>query len=668
MAILTAANLGLSFGDHRVLDGINFTLSEGEHVGLVGRNGCGKSTLMKLAAGLDGLKADTGHLQLARNAVLGYLTQDPELDPECTLRQEAAKGYARLNKLHEDLERVAHEMGEAQGDRLDALLKQYEDLEHQMHAAGGYSVDHEIDATLHGVGLDDKFFEVKVKDLSGGQKGRLALAKLLISQPDILLLDEPTNHLDIAGREWLEQYLHDYKGAVMLVSHDRWLLDRVVDKIYEIEVGKMFEYPGNYHQFVEIRNLRRLSQQREFDKQQDHIKREQGFIDRYRAGQRAKQAQGRQTRLERFKDQDVIDRPLDFDSMALRMSPRTRCGDMVIVAENVSKAYENKTLFHDLTLTVKRGDCLGIIGPNGAGKSTLVRCLLGEQPADEGVIKVGNSVEVGHFKQSHEYLDQRLTVIEYMQQHVESGTEQAARDLAGAFLFTGIEQEKPLNVLSGGERARAVLATLMCHGPNLLVLDEPTNHLDMDSAERLEEAIARFTAPVDGLYPGKDMSKVNGGGTLILITHDRALLDALVTDLLILDGQGNARFFHGKYSEFVKVVAAEKAAKAAATASKVQPKKAEKPRPAPQQASKPQPSNRQQQSNNSSPLGRMKQDKLEAKIAQIETEIKAIDTSLADAEVYRDRVKFKSLSDKRDGLVAELAPLEEEWMRRAETV
>ena len=663
MALLTAANLGLSFGDRRVLDGINFTLSEGEHVGLVGRNGCGKSTLMKLAAGLDGLKADVGHLQLARGAVLGYLTQDPELDLNLTLREEAAKGFERLNNLHVELERVMHEMAEAQGEKLEALLKEYEELEHKMHAAGGYSVDHEIEATLHGVGLEDKFFDVKVKDLSGGQKGRLALAKLLISQPDVLLLDEPTNHLDIAGREWLEQYLHDYKGAVMLVSHDRWLLDRVVDKIYEIEMGRMFDYPGNYAQFVEIRNLRRLSQQREFDKQQDHIKREQAFIDRYRAGQRAKQAQGRQTRLERFKDQDVINRPLDFDSMALRMSPKTRCGDMVIVAEDVSKAYENKVLFKDLTLTVKRGDCLGIIGPNGAGKSTLVRCLLGDQPIDAGKVKVGNSVEVGHFKQSHEHLDLRLSVIEYMQQHVESGTEQAARDLAGAFLFTGIEQEKPLSVLSGGERARAVLATLMCHGPNLLVLDEPTNHLDMDSAERLEEAIGRFTAPVDGVYPGKDQSKISGGGTLVLITHDRALLDALVDNLLILDGQGNARFFQGNYSEYVKVLAAEAAALKAATAPKTAPpKRVEKAapvaKPQPQQVSKPV-------GKGPSPHGNMKQDKLEAKIAQIEAEIKKLDLAMNDPDIYRDGAKVRDHQNRRDALAKELAPFEEEWLRRS---
>ncbi len=661
MALLTAANLGLSFGDRRVLDGINFTLSEGEHVGLVGRNGCGKSTLMKLAAGLEGLKADTGHLQLARNAVLGYLTQDPQLDLELTLREEAAKGFERLNKLHEELERVMHEMAEAQGDALNTIMKEYEELEHQMHAAGGYAVDHEIDATLHGVGLEDKFFDVKVKDLSGGQKGRLALAKLLISQPDVLLLDEPTNHLDISGREWLEQYLHDYKGAVMLVSHDRWLLDRVVDKIYEIELGKMYDYPGNYHQFVEIRNLRRLSQEREYAKQQDHIKREQAFIDRYRAGQRAKQAQGRQSRLERFKDQDVIDRVQNFDSMALRMSPRTRCGDMVVVAEEVSKAYDNKTLFHDLTLTVKRGDCLGIIGPNGAGKSTLVRCMLGEQQIDSGKVKVGNSVEVGHFKQTHEHLDLRLTVIEYMQQHVESGTEQAARDLAGAFLFTGIEQEKPLNVLSGGERARAVLATLMCHGPNLLVLDEPTNHLDMDSAERLEEAIARFTAPVDGVYPGKEQSKISGGGTLILITHDRALLDALVDNLLILDGLGNARFFQGNYSEYIKTFNAEQAAVKAAEAAKSQPKKIEKPKADP---IKSQPVAKQAKGTGAGPHANMKLDKLEQKIGEFEKKMKKLDESMNDPDVYRDGVKVREIEQKRNALARELAPYEEEWLRR----
>ncbi|MEX2215453.1 MAG: ABC-F family ATP-binding cassette domain-containing protein [Phycisphaeraceae bacterium] len=657
MALLSAANLTLSFGDHRILDGVNFTLAYGEHVGLIGRNGCGKSTLMKLAAGLEKHKPDEGHLQTARDAVIGYLTQDPVLDLEKTLREEAAMGFARLFDLHDELERIAHEMGEAEGDELDRLLKRYEQLEHQMHAAGGYSVDHEIDATLHGVGLEDKFFNVKVSELSGGQKGRLSLAKLLLSQPDLLLLDEPTNHLDIAGRQWLEDYLVSYRGAVMLVSHDRWLLDRVASKIYEIERGKMYEYPGNYKQYVAIRDQRRLTQQREYEKQQDKIKREEQFIDRYRAGQRAKQARGRETRLERFKDSELIERPMSSSDMSMRLAPRSRASDIILTADDCTKAYEGKRLFTDFTLTIKRGDRFGIIGPNGAGKSTLVRCLLGEQAMDRGTSRLGASIDIGHFKQTHEHLDLKQTVVEFLRKFVVSETEQEARDLAGAFLFTGLEQDKPLSVLSGGERARAVLASLMAGGHNVLVLDEPTNHLDISSAERLEEAIRTFTAPLESVYSSKDGSKTKGGGTLLLITHDRFLLDDLVNQLIVFDGEGNVRYFQGTYTEYMASLAAQQA-KAAPGPVKESPKKAEPARPAPKAQTKPKVGN--------SALSRMNQPKLEGRIAELGKSLSEIDTSLADPDIYKDGSKVKSLQDRRAAAAAELEPLEEEWLRRTE--
>lgn len=677
MALLSASNLGLSFGDRRILDGINFTLSYGEHVGLVGRNGCGKSTLMKVAAGLDQLKPTTGQLQMARDSVIGYLTQDPVLDLDKTLREEAATAMERLIHLQEELERLAHEMGDAKGDELDRLLKRYEHLEHQLHAAGGYAFDHQIDATLHGVGLDDPFFDVKVRDLSGGQKGRLALAKLLLSEPDVLLLDEPTNHLDIAGREWLEGYLREYNGALMIVSHDRWLLDRVVAKIYEIDRGKMYEYPGNYKQFVAIRDLRRLTQQREYEKQQEHIRREKAFIDRYRAGQRAAQAQGRETRLERFIS-DTSEAPPNFDDISIRLSVKTRPGDIIVAAENLSKAYEGKKLFDQLDITITRGERVGIIGPNGAGKSTLVRCLLGEQPADGGTVKVGPSVDVGHFRQTHEELDLTLTLVEYLQRHVEGNKEQTARDLAGAFLFSGIDQDKPLSVLSGGERARTVLAGLMAGGHNLLVLDEPTNHLDISSSERLEDALRAFTRSTEGAAPGSDPRKTGGGGTLILITHDRALLDGLVTQLIILDGKGGAKAFAGTYSEYIAAEAVKAAKPVTPAANKPVPKK--EPKPAATVAtpasggkggnpasggkgSKPAGGDRHRQS----ALSKLNQEKLEEKIGQLESQLKEVDATLCDPQVYRERDRFNKLQNQRDALAAELAPLEAEWLRRSET-
>ena len=659
MAILSVANLALSIGDRRLLDGVNLTVEEGKHVGMVGRNGCGKSTLLKLIAGQTGLKPDAGQVQLARGATVGYLTQDPVFDPAATLRQEAGSAFAQLHRLHNQLDDLSHQMAQAQGDELDKLLKRYEQVENKIEAGGGYAVDHQIDATLHGLGLTDEFFDVRVSELSGGQKGRLSLAKLLLGCPDVLLLDEPTNHLDIAGRQWLEEYLNAYNGAVILVSHDRWLLDRVVACIYELEDGKLVEYPGNYQAFRDQRVERRLTQQRLYEKQQDKIRQEQGFIDRYRAGQRASQAQGRQKRLDRFKQDNLIDRPAELDTINLVFRPTSRCGDLVITADAVGKAYDGKTLFKDLNVEIKRGDRIGIIGPNGAGKSTLVRTLLGEHSPDNGVVRVGESVSVGHYRQTHEGLDLDLTVVEYLQRHVSAGLEQDARDLAGAFLFSGVEQDKPLGVLSGGERSRAVLAGLVVGGHHLLVLDEPSNHLDIPSAERLEAALKQFTATPKGFG-----QKVGGGGTLILITHDRMLLEDLVDQLIVLDGQGNARHVQGTYSQYLE--SQRKATLAPTTVSDLQPKP-DKSQPGKVSNVKPiKDSSLTRMSSKNSSLSKLKQEALEKRIIKLETQLAEVDQELANPDAYRDGQTVKSLQDKRTKLTEDLAPLEDEWARRVE--
>lgn len=655
MALLSVANLVLSIGDRVLLDGVNLTVEKGVRVGLVGRNGCGKSTLLKLIAGWSGLKPDSGQVQLARGATAGYLTQDPDLDPSRTLRDEAATTFAHLHKLHSDLETLSHEMTTAQGDELDKLLKKYEQVENKIQAAGGYAVDHQIDATLHGLGLTDEFFNVTVQDLSGGQQGRLALAKLLLRQPDVLLLDEPTNHLDIAGRQWLEEYLLAYSGAVILVSHDRWLLDRVVGCIYELEDCRLVEYPGNYQAFREQRVLRRLTQQRVYEKQQDRVRQEQAFIDRYRAGQRASQAQGREKRLDRYKQNELIDRPTDLGEVNMVFRPAERCGDLICTADAISKAYEGKTLFKDLSLVIKRGDRVGVIGPNGAGKSTLVRTLLGEQPPDSGAVRTGNSVSVGHYRQTHEGLDLSKTVIQYLQRFVPTGNEQDARNLAGAFLFSGDEQDKPLTVLSGGERSRAVLAGLVVGGHNLLVLDEPTNHLDISSAERLEAAMKQFTAQPQGFG-----QKATGGGTLILISHDRMLLEDLVDQLIVMDGNGNVRHVLGTYSQYI---ATQRAQAAAPVAQKPSPPKQAKPKA--QKLGQKNNAAGQTPPRKQSGLSKLKQESLEQKIVKLESQLAEVDQALADPDIYRDGQKVKQLQDKRVKLTNELTPLEEEWARRA---
>ncbi len=679
MALLSVANVTYAIGDRVLLDGVNLTLDAGQHVGLVGRNGCGKSTLLKMIASvsltpeqieiarLSGAKPDTGQIQLARGSTAGYLHQDHALDPTKTLREEAGSAFAALAGMHAQMEDLSHQMGEPavyeDPDALDRVMKQYAALEEQIASSGGYAVDHKIDETLHGLGLDDAFFNVKCADLSGGQRGRLALAKLLLAEPDILLLDEPTNHLDIAGRQWLEAFLAEYRGAVLIISHDRWLLDRVVSKIYELEDGVMVEYPGNYAKFRELRAERIVEQRRAFEKQQTKIKSEKQFIAKFKAGQRAKQARGRETRLERYIRDHAIEPPMELSAMKLSFSPTKRSGDHVIVAEELAKQYENKPLFSGLNIDLKRGERVGIIGPNGAGKSTLIRCLLGEQPPSAGKTKLGAQVDVGHFKQTHEHLDLSRTVVEYLRSFVPSDTEQEARDLAGAFLFRGDEQDKALNVLSGGERARAVLAGLMCKGHNLLVLDEPTNHLDIPSAERLEEALRRYTT--SSKKYSTSASGAGAEGTLILITHDRMLLDQLVDQLIVFDGHGNAEVFIGTYSEWL----AEQQTKAAPVEVKATPAKLPRePRTASAATGDAGAGSRKPTSNaprKKTAHANVPQKKLESRIAEIEERLTEIDFSMNDPAVYSDGPNIKALQEERQQLRDELEPLETEWLSRS---
>ena len=673
MALLSVANVVFNYGDRTVLDGVNLTVDAGQHVGLVGRNGCGKSTLLKLIAGVGNNKLDEGQIQLARGSSVGYLHQDHDMDLSRTLREEAGHAFAELDELHRQLAQCAEDMGTAEGDALDKLMQRYEKLEERMTASGGYAVDHKIDETLHGLGLTDDMFTIKCGDLSGGQRGRLALGKLLLSEPDVLLLDEPTNHLDIAGRLWLEEFLAGYTGAVVLISHDRWLLDRVVSKIYELEDGEMVEYPGNYAKFRELRKLRLEDQRRAFAKQQTKIKSEQGFIDKFRAGQRAKQAQGRQKLLDRYKRDHLIEPPAELDVMKLNFSPKAKGNEVVIEAEGLSMGYDNKPLFADLTMNLKRGERLGVIGPNGAGKSTLIRCLLGEQEPTAGVGKLGSQIDVGFFTQTHEHLDLTKSVVEYLRPFTPLELEQQARDLAGAFLFTGQDQDKQLNVLSGGERARAVMAGLMNQGHNLLVLDEPTNHLDIPSAERLEAAMRAFTTASQSYSTAGNQGHA---GTLIVISHDRMLLDELVDQLLVFDGKGNVTHFLGTYSEYVAatqsnvLVDAGGDDKKKATASKKNPAKpakknekasAPKTPPAVGGKGKSKPSKKKSGGGAASKLS---QAKLESEIERIEGRVEAIGFEMMDPAVFGDGEKMKSLQAERDQLAAELKPLETEWASR----
>jgi ATP-binding cassette, subfamily F, member 3 len=662
--ILTATNISHAYGQNIILEGVSLTIEPADRIGIVGRNGAGKTTLMKILTGE--IKPDHGSVNVQRGARVGYLTQDHSLDPSETLREAAEGAFELLHDLHRQLHQLFDEMAGATGEALDKLLKKQVRLDQEVEAAGGYAIDHKIDEVLHGLGFTDAQFQIKVASLSGGQKGRLALARLLLESPDVMLLDEPTNHLDIDGRLWLEEFLNnEFKGAVVMVSHDRYLLDNVVTRILETEQARLIDYPGNYEAFRELRAERRMVMHRAYESQQNKIKKEEEYIRRFKAGQRARQAAGREKRLDREKRDNLLERPMEMAELRLSLPKAERTGDIVISARGVSKKYINedgqeKVLFEGLDLSIGRGERWGIIGPNGAGKTTLVRCLLGELAADSGFVKVGSNVKVGFYKQTHEHVPADVPVYRYLQNVImkeapqAAMSEQAARNLAGAFLFSGDEQERELGFLSGGERSRAVLAGLLASAKNLLVLDEPTNHLDIPSAERLEEALALPDEEEDGYE-----------GTLILISHDRALIDATCDHLIVLDGKGGAEIFAGGYTDWHrKELERRRASQRAAEDERGRRDAAERQKKAAAESKAREKPKAAGPSANG--LARLKTDQLEARIEKLQARIKEIDAEMGDPDVWRDVRRSNTLSAERTKLNEELEPLEFEWARRAE--
>ena len=699
MPLLACANLKYTIGTRTLIDGASFSIEAGERVGLVGRNGCGKTTLMRLLSGR--LKPDSGSVSTARGARIGYLTQDPELDHSKTLREEAASGFAQLIKLHAELDALFHDMALPENSAphlMERLLSRQSDLQHQIESMGGFAVDHLVDQILHGLGFTDSQFSVPVSALSGGQKGRLALAKLLLESPELLLLDEPTNHLDIAGCEWLEDFLNnEFKGAVLMISHDRRMLDNVVHRIEEVEQGRLIEYPGNYTAFCEIRKQRLLTQARAYDNQQSQWAKEEEFIRRFKAGQRAKEAQGRLSKLERQKELFALERPTEVGVMNFRLPDAPRSGDQVVVVREACKSYTNamgeeagapvatKVLFKNLTVTISRGERWAIIGPNGAGKTTLVRAILDQLPLDSGTTKIGSSVNIGYYQQLPPNVDGDLKVYEFLQHIIKREnptsllSEQQARDLAGAFLFSGQDQDKPIGSLSGGERSRARLAGLLASAKNLIILDEPTNHLDIPSCERLEDAL-RIEKDELG-NPLSEQPDDKYQGTVILISHDRALIDAVCDHLIVLDGEGNAEVFVGTYGEYhrkkldaARASTSKSAAKTnAKPAAKPSSKNGAKPDPKPEPAAPSPwtttPSNPTKPASKASTKSKfswMQPDRLDKEITKATSALKAAERELEKEEVYRDANRCRAAIAERDRLADELSQLEEEWLRRAE--
>ena len=512
-----------------ILDDISVSIEHGDRIGLIGRNGTGKTTLIKIITGM--LANFKGKVVSAKGLRIGYLSQEPDLARDCTLRQEMLKVFEKRRALEDKMLLLAEEMETQQAPH---LLAEYARIQEQHERLGGYDYEHQVNRILGGLGFAESDFNLPIRVLSGGQKSRATLAKLLLEAPDLLLFDEPTNHLDIKGIEWLENYLNiEYNGAVLVVSHDRYFLDKVVRKVWELAEHRIKIYRGNYSKYVETKRVEKLVGERAFKKQQAFVEHEEEFIRRNIAGQRTREAQGRQKKLARL---ERVEKPkADARTLKLNFTPETRGGNDILRCENVGKAFGEKTIFKDLNFEVYRRDIVGIVGANGTGKTTLFRMILGEESATEGEMWVGPTLKFGYYTQELEGLNPDNEIIDEIWELRPQQTQGEIRSFLGKFLFSGDDVFKRIGNLSGGEQSRVLLAKLLLANANVLLLDEPTNHLDIPAREALEAALAEYPA------------------TLFIISHDRYLLNSLATKLLIFDGipGGTANLFEGNYAEYI---------------------------------------------------------------------------------------------------------------------
>jgi ATP-binding cassette, subfamily F, member 3 len=647
MAVATLDNIEKTFGKRVLFDHLSLTIYEGERIGLIGANGSGKTSLFKVLVGQ--LAIDAGTAAVTSGVKVGYLTQDPAFTPGNTVLDEAELAFSDLHKLAHRLRDLEHAMAEQSGEALEKTLKRYQTAQHDFDVAGGYVWHHKLEATLQGVGLARETWEQTVETLSGGQRSRLALAKMLISEPDLLLLDEPTNHLDLSAIEWLENYLLDFEGSVVLISHDRFLLDRLVTRIAWLHQQKISTYKGNYTAFVAQRELAELTQQRQFEEQQADIEKQKEFIRRFGAGQRSKEAKGREKRLNRLLVSDkMVEQVESQKQINLKLGTEQRAGDQVLRVKELTKGYDGRTLWDRIGFHVKRGERIGVIGPNGAGKTTLLEVLLGRRDADGGEVRWGANLNIGYYDQRLDQFEPDSTVMEEVIDGAarEGIKQQEARDVLATLLFRGEDVHKPVGLLSGGERARVRLAQLLLDRPNVLVLDEPTNHLDIASCEALEGALRDFP------------------GTILCVSHDRYFLDKTVRRLLVLDPP-RLNDYEGTYSAWARKMAddAKQRAEREATAAAA---KSRSPSSASSSSASSKPAKKNADNPYLRPFGRLSMAELEQQISDTELAIAEYQQSFGDADRFRDAARGRQAQAEYDQLAKKLQQLEAEYFAREE--
>jgi ATP-binding cassette subfamily F protein 3 len=636
MLLLSCTNLSRGYGATPLFENVEFEIHAGERIGFVGPNGAGKTTLLRILGGLD--EPDSGKVTLHAGARLGMLQQVAEFPPGRTLFEEAKSAFDELLATQVEFERVAEELAACTDDaRRRQLSAKFDRLSELLRHHDAFELDHKVETVLTGLGFAADDFARDLATFSGGQQRRLLLAKLLLSAPDVMLLDEPSNHLDIDTTRWLENYLAQQPEGMLLVSHDRYFLDRVTNRTLELHERRVTVYPGNYQQYVRLRDERYERRLKEYESQREYIEKQEEYIRRVHYGQLAKQAQSRAKTLEKL---ERLDKPTRVSGPNIEFGEVVRSGDVVFHVEDLTKRYGDLVLFENLNFDLPRGKRLGIMGPNGSGKTTLLRILLGDEEPTSGIIQRGHLVFPGYLDQHLKILDGEKDVIRAVWPEPDpEHTEQKMRDLLGSFGLHGETVEQQVKSLSGGERSRAALAKLTVAGTNLLILDEPTNHLDIWACDSLEDALKAYA------------------GTVIVVSHDRYFLNRSVDLLIVLDGKGGSEVVYGNYDTYELL--REARAKAAGKATEAGGGR-KSPESTAITGGDGKPAKRKRQ------FPYRKVPDIEADIAATEAKVAELEAALQTADVYRDQARLtKTMADLETTKTA-LARLYQHWEEAVE--